>query len=313
VREQALYRRWAAPAYADYLPLIRHPIAALRHARSARGRRQRAPCEGGGCVFLRDGGLVRSVLIRALQEIASSAKADARPRAAAARPVAAMSGRALPRRRELDCGIPPARPIGRRRLNHRARHFSAGVRASRAVGIRRRPPPPRRGAPPAELSEPAARPASRRRPRAELHALHRGQTREVIVIVDQHAAHERIVYDAAQKALAQPTPASPLQILLIPRSSSSMPPTSRGLVCPPPRSSPATGSRSSRSGPARLPCVDAALLRIVRRGGAGARDLADTWRNGTRRFRRAAAECISADTMAFYGAVRRGAASMARR
>src|SRR5262249_6507814 len=131
--------------------------------------------------------------------------------------VAAFRPAALPRRGSWDWRHSPARPSDARGVSLAARgHGAAGLAeaAQAAVDV---------GGPPAGARVPsridAAGPDPRAPPpgaaRAQVHETYIvAQTRDGIVIVDQHAAHERIVYERLKAALASAGIAR--QILLIP-------------------------------------------------------------------------------------------------
>src|SRR5262245_50963638 len=198
-------------AYADYLPRDRHPIAALfvtLDPREVDVNVHPAKAE----VRFRDGGLVRSVLIRALQEGLSREGQRAASTGCSAT-LAAFRGAALPRRASWDWRQSPARPIepGGGALAARG-YAAAGFAQAAQVAFDV-------GAPAADARSELAEPDFLDRPlgaaRAQVHATYIvAQTREGVVIVDQHAAHERIVYERLKAALAHT--GIPRQILLIP-------------------------------------------------------------------------------------------------
>ena len=188
-------------AYADYLPRDRHPMrGAVRHARSARGRRQRASGQDRGALPRRRPGARadRARAARRRWRARASARVDRRQRHHRGVPPAGA-----PRRGGWDWRRSPARPAGfaaacadaRRR---RARFAEAAQAAFDA------------GAPSADARvdsfEPAAdlidRPLGAAR--AQVHETYIvAQTRDGLVIVDQHAAHERIVYERMKAAIEQ--------------------------------------------------------------------------------------------------------------
>jgi DNA mismatch repair protein MutL len=199
-------------AYADYLPRDRHPIVALfvtldPHEVDVNVHPAKAE------VRFRDGGLVRSLLIRALQDAlaregqrAASTGGDAT--VAALRPAAMPSG-------GWDWRRSPSRPADLRAFPIPGRGGAAlGLAevAQAAFDV---------GGPSADARVDMVAPAPDLldRPlgaaRAQVHEAYIvAQTRDGLVIVDQHAAHERIVYERLKAALDKTGVAR--QILLIP-------------------------------------------------------------------------------------------------
>ena len=190
-------------AYADYLPRDRHPVVALFvtvEPREVDVNVHPAKTE----VRFRDSGLVRSSIVRALQEaLARDAQRVATTGGAAT--VAAFRPNVSPR--SWDWRASPARP-----LTQGATALAGFAEAAQAAF--------EVGAPSADTRVVAeSAPDLIERPlgaaRAQLHETYIvAQTRDGIVIVDQHAAHERIVYERMKEALAKSGVAR--QILLIP-------------------------------------------------------------------------------------------------
>jgi DNA mismatch repair protein MutL len=200
-------------AYADYLPRDRHPVVALFvtvDPREVDVNVHPAKAE----VRFRDAGLVRSFLFRALQEALQREGRRAATTGGAAAVAAFRTGGMTPRS-GWDWRRSPARPIA-------TETFTTSPHGNAALGLAE---PAQAafdaGAPSADVRADAlARVADlMERPlgaaRAQVHETYIvTQTRDGLVIVDQHAAHERIVYERLKAALAQTGVAR--QILLIP-------------------------------------------------------------------------------------------------
>jgi DNA mismatch repair protein MutL len=190
-------------AYADYLPRDRHPVVALFIAvepREVDVNVHPAKAE----VRFRDSGLVRASIVRALQAaLARDAQRSATTGGEAT--IAAFRPNLGPRR-GWDWRASPAFPI------QGATALAGFAEAAQAAFDT--------GAPAADTRIAAeAAPDLVDRPlgaaRAQLHETYIvAQTRDGIVIVDQHAAHERIVYERMKAALERDGVAR--QILLIP-------------------------------------------------------------------------------------------------
>jgi DNA mismatch repair protein MutL len=208
VRDKLLYGAVRA-AYADYLPRDRHPMLALFVALDAREvdvNVHPAKTE----VRFRDGALVRGLIVHALKEALVREGQRASTTGGSAT-IATFRPAASPRRGAYDWRRSPARPAG-----------FAPIRSGVALGL----------AEPAQtafdVGEPAAdaaiasfEPAADQidRPlgaaRAQVHETYIvAQTRDGLVIVDQHAAHERIVYERMKAAIEKSGVTR--QILLIP-------------------------------------------------------------------------------------------------
>jgi DNA mismatch repair protein MutL len=206
-------------AYADYLPRDRHPVVALFVSvdpREVDVNVHPAKAE----VRFRDPGLVRSLLIRALQD----ALARDGQRAAAtggSATIAAFRPAVAPQRGGgWDWRRSPARPVDSRGFplpghgnvaEDLATHaFAEAAQAAFDVGAPSADARVDHVAPSADLID---RPLGAAR--AQVHETYIvAQTRDGIVIVDQHAAHERIVYERMKAALERSGVAR--QILLIP-------------------------------------------------------------------------------------------------
>jgi DNA mismatch repair protein MutL len=198
-------------AYADYLPRDRHPVVALfvtLDPREVDVNVHPAKAE----VRFRDAGLVRASIVRAVQEALARDGRRAATTGGAATVTAFRPG--APRPANWDWTRSPARPFMPRSEGAAALAQAPGFAeaAQAAFDV---------GAPAADARagtmEPAAdlidRPLGAAR--AQVHDTYVvAQTRDGIVIVDQHAAHERIVYERMKAALERSGVAR--QILLIP-------------------------------------------------------------------------------------------------
>jgi DNA mismatch repair protein MutL len=197
-------------AYADYLPRDRHPLLALFveiDAREVDVNVHPAKTE----VRFRDGGLVRGLIVSALKAALArdgqrAATTGGSATIAAFRPVAAGS-----RRGAYDWRRSPARPPGYvSARSATALGFAEVAQAAFDVG---EPSADAR----VDSFEPAAEQIDRPlgAARAQVHETYIvSQTRDGLVIVDQHAAHERIVYERMKAAIGKAGVAR--QILLIP-------------------------------------------------------------------------------------------------
>jgi DNA mismatch repair protein MutL len=190
-------------AYADYLPRDRHPLLALfvtLDPREVDVNVHPAKTE----VRFRDGALVRGLIVRALKEALEREGQRAASTGGGAT-IAAFRPAATPRG-PYDWRSSPARPMG-----FPGRGTGGFAEAAQAAFDT--------GAPSAALAETPPVPELLDHPlgaaRAQLHENYIvAQTRDGLVIVDQHAAHERIVYERLKAALESKGIAR--QILLIP-------------------------------------------------------------------------------------------------
>ena len=197
-------------AYADYLPRDRHPLLALFvtiEAREVDVNVHPAKTE----VRFRDGGLVRGLIVSALKQALArdgqrAASTGGSATIAAFRPVAAMA-----RRGSYDWRRSPARPPGYvSARSATALGFAEAAQAAFDVGEPAADARVDSFEPAAELIE---RPLGAAR--AQVHETYIvAQTRDGLIIVDQHAAHERIVYERMKAAIGKAGVAR--QILLIP-------------------------------------------------------------------------------------------------
>jgi DNA mismatch repair protein MutL len=198
-------------AYADHLPRDRHPVVALFvtvDPREVDVNVHPAKTE----VRFRDAGMMRALIVRALQEalLRDSARAASTGGAAT---IAAFRPNP-PRPAGWDWRTSPARPLpatqGSVAFAGAPAGFAEAAQAAFEVGG---------PAADARMHEFAAEPDAIDRPlgaaRAQIHETYIvAQTRDGMVIVDQHAAHERLVYERMKAALAKSGVAR--QILLIP-------------------------------------------------------------------------------------------------
>ncbi len=189
-------------AYADFLPAGRHPTLALFvtcDPADVDVNVHPAKAE----VRFRDPGFVRGLIVGALKQTLAAAVHRASPTAGAAlaafaqRP--AWTGTAAPAAQNWDARASPTRPVGFGEAEQAAFRVepSADVRA---------------GAVPLAV-EALASPLGAAR--AQVHDTYiLAQTRDGVVIVDQHAAHERLVYERLKAARA--AAGIERQVLLIP-------------------------------------------------------------------------------------------------
>jgi DNA mismatch repair protein MutL len=214
-------------AYADYLPRDRHPLLALfvtLEPRELDVNVHPAKIE----VRFRNAGLVRALLVHALKAAlaregtrAATTGGTATIAAFRAEFSAYVARAATPRRGGYDWRRSPARPGDPRRAFLPVGGLAEAAQASFDVGA------PAAGGETAlaEIGAVSAAVLASPAPEAMTHPLGAAcaqvhdtyivaQTRDGLVIVDQHAAHERIVYEKLKAALERTGVAR--QILLIP-------------------------------------------------------------------------------------------------
>ena len=206
VRDKLLFGAVRA-AYADYLPRDRYPVVALFvtvDAREVDVNVHPAKTE----VRFRDGALVRGLIVRALKDALEREGQRAASTGGGAT-IAAFRPAAVPPRARYDWRRSPARPAGFVPA-HGAPGFAQAAQAAFDVGE-----------PAADAAVATFEPAADQidKPlgaaRAQVHETYIvAQTADGLVIVDQHAAHERIVYERMKAAIGKSGVAR--QILLIP-------------------------------------------------------------------------------------------------
>ena len=208
VRDKLLFGAVRA-AYADYLPRDRHPVLALfvsLDAREVDVNVHPAKTE----VRFRDAGRVRSLIVRALKEALVREGQRAATTGGSAT-IATFRPAAAPRRSAYDWRRSPARPAGfAPTRSGAAAGFAEAAQAAFDVGEPAADAAVARFEPAADLID---RPLGAAR--AQVHETYIvAQTHDGLVIVDQHAAHERIVYERMKAAIEKTGVAR--QILLIP-------------------------------------------------------------------------------------------------
>jgi DNA mismatch repair protein MutL len=202
-------------AYADYLPRDRHPLLALfvtLEAREVDVNVHPAKTE----VRFRDGALVRGLIVRALKESLAregnrAATTGGSATIAAFRPLAQArrGGNDWRRSSSYSSGRPDSRSFLPSR-GGAALGFAEAAQSAFEVGEPSADARVESFEPAAELIE---RPLGAAR--AQVHETYIvSQTRDGLIIVDQHAAHERIVYERMKAAIEKAGVAR--QILLIP-------------------------------------------------------------------------------------------------
>jgi DNA mismatch repair protein MutL len=198
-------------AYADHLPRDRHPVLALFvtvDPREVDVNVHPAKTE----VRFRDAGLVRASIVRTLQEALSREAQRAATTGGAATIAALRPDASAPRGGAWDWrrspAVPPAASFAARALAGAG--FAATAQRAFDVGG---PSADARVVPVEVVPDLVERPLGAAR--AQVHETYIvAQTRDGIVIVDQHAAHERLVYERMKAALEKTGVAR--QILLIP-------------------------------------------------------------------------------------------------
>jgi DNA mismatch repair protein MutL len=195
-------------AYADYLPRDRHPVVALfvtSDPREVDANVHPAKTE----VRFRNAGLVRALIVHALKEgLAREGRRTAASNAGST--IAAFHTASPPRPGNWDWRRSPSYPTGPLPPFAGAAATALAEQGQAAFDV---------GAPTADVRFEAQAADLIDRPlgaaRTQIHETYIvSQTRDGLVIVDQHAAHERIVYERLKASLA--TNGVQRQILLIP-------------------------------------------------------------------------------------------------
>jgi DNA mismatch repair protein MutL len=206
-------------AYADYLPRDRHPLVALfvtLDAREVDVNVHPAKAE----VRFRNAGLVRALIVHALKTALHREATRAATTGGSATIAAFRSAAGAPQR-SWDWRRSPARPYDvRRAVAPLQAGFAEAAQAAFDTGgpvADMRSDLPDGFAQGTELAEPDADQLNHPlgAARAQIHDTYIvAQTRDGLVIIDQHAAHERIVYERLKAAIEQTGVAR--QLLLIP-------------------------------------------------------------------------------------------------
>jgi DNA mismatch repair protein MutL len=193
-------------AYADYLPRDRHPLLALfvtLDAREVDVNVHPAKTE----VRFRDAGMVRGLIVRALKE---SLMREGQRAASTGGGATIAAFRPVTRRSAYDWRNSPARPVPMPSYGNTAFGLAEAEQTAFDVGV---PSADARVESFAPAAEEVERPLGAAR--AQIHETYIvSQTRDGLIIVDQHAAHERIVYERMKAAVEKTGVAR--QILLIP-------------------------------------------------------------------------------------------------
>ncbi len=293
-------------AYADYLPRDRHPLLALfvtLGAREVDVNVHPAKTE----VRFRDGGLVRGLIVRALKEALAREGQRASTTGGSAT-IAAFRPLATARRGAYDWRRSPARPPGFvSARSATALGFAEAAQAAFEVGEPAADARVESFEPAAELIE---RPLGAAR--AQVHETYIvSQTRDGLIIVDQHAAHERIVYERMKAAIDKAGVAR--QILLIPEiveldeaDAARLVGARRGTGAFRPRD-------RSRSARARWRCARRPRCWARSTSRACCAISPNTWRNGTTRCRWSAGCCTCPPPWPAMARCAPGAASSRKR
>ncbi len=196
-------------AYADYLPRDRHPVVALfvtLDPREVDANVHPAKTE----VRFRNSGLVRALIVHALKEgLAREGRRTAANSGGAA--IAAFRPSFAPRPGNWDWRRSPSYPVSPMPSFDGAAAPSFAEQDQAAFDV---------GAPNADIrfeAQPSAELIDRPlgAARTQIHETYIvSQTRDGLIVVDQHAAHERIVYERLKASLAHN--GAQRQILLIP-------------------------------------------------------------------------------------------------